>query len=132
MRTCVQLVRREQVEAVRAELTAQAASEAEAMVEAQRNRAAEERRAELAQAAAAAEEEGEGDAGGADATEVDVEAEAQAAAAAVQRMPPSDVTDGDVLGALMEQGVVTKDAIVRALALHRLTGSVKVGDDDAA
>jgi hypothetical protein len=50
----------------------------------------------------------------------DIEAAVTAAVAAVPKPPAAEVTDGDVLSALMEQGVVTKDAIVQALALHAL------------
>lgn len=40
--------------------------------------------------------------------------------AAVQKPAAGEVTDGDVLSALLEQGVVTKDAIVHGLAVHML------------
>jgi hypothetical protein len=49
-----------------------------------------------------------------------VEAEVAAAAAAVAKPEPSEVTDADVLSALMEQGVVSKDAIVQGLAAQVL------------
>jgi hypothetical protein len=51
---------------------------------------------------------------------IDVEAQVEAAMAAVQRPTAAEVTDGDVLSALLEQGVVTKDAIVHGLAVHML------------
>ena len=50
----------------------------------------------------------------------DIEAAVAAAVAAVPKPDAAEVTDGDVLSALMEQGVVTKDAIVQGLALHAL------------
>ena len=40
--------------------------------------------------------------------------------AAVEKPTASEVTDGDVLSALMEHGVVTKEAIVHGLAVHML------------
>lgn len=49
-----------------------------------------------------------------------VEAEVAAAAAAVAKPEPAEVTDADVLSALMEQGVVSKDAIVQGLAAQVL------------
>lgn len=52
--------------------------------------------------------------------QLDVESQVEGAMAAVQRPVASEVTDGDVLSALLEQGVVTKEAIVHGLALHML------------
>ncbi len=53
--------------------------------------------------------------------EVDVEAAVAEAVAAVPKPEPSEVTDGDVLSALMDKGEVVKDDIVQALALDALT-----------
>lgn len=50
--------------------------------------------------------------------QIDVEAEVEAAMAAVKQPTASDVTDADVLSALLEQELVTRSAIVQALALH--------------
>lgn len=52
--------------------------------------------------------------------QVDIEAEVEAAMAAVKQAPASEVTDADVLSALLEQEVVSKHAIVEGLALHML------------
>lgn len=52
--------------------------------------------------------------------QTDIESQVEAAVAAVQKATASEVTDGDVLSALMEHGVVTKDAIVHGLAVHML------------
>lgn len=52
--------------------------------------------------------------------QLDIEGQVEAAMAAVQKPAPSEVTDGDVLSALMEQGVVTKETIVHGLAVHML------------
>lgn len=52
--------------------------------------------------------------------QIDVEAEVEAAMAAVKQSAVSEVTDADVLSALLEQEVVSKSSIVHALALHRL------------
>jgi hypothetical protein len=52
--------------------------------------------------------------------QIDVEAQVEAAMAAVQHPTAAEVTDGDVLSALLEQGVVTKEAIVHGLAVHML------------
>lgn len=53
---------------------------------------------------------------------VDVEAEVAAATDAVIKPEPAPVTDGAVLSALLDKGVVTKDAIVQSLAIHALGG----------
>lgn len=45
---------------------------------------------------------------------------AAAAAAAVEAQPPREVSDGDVLSALIDKGLVTKDAIVQALAIDSI------------
>lgn len=52
--------------------------------------------------------------------QVDIEAEVEAAMAAVKQSTVSEVTDADVLSALLEQEVVSKQAIVHGLALHML------------
>lgn len=53
--------------------------------------------------------------------QIDVEAEVEAAMAAVKQAAKTDVTDTDVLSALLEQEVVSKPAIVQALAVHMLS-----------
>lgn len=50
--------------------------------------------------------------------QVDVEAAVEAAMAAVVAPAAGSVTDGDVLGMLLEMEAVSKAAIVQALALH--------------
>jgi hypothetical protein len=52
--------------------------------------------------------------------QVDIEAEVEAAMAAVKQSTASEVTDADVLSALLEQEVVSKHAIIEGLALHML------------
>lgn len=52
--------------------------------------------------------------------QVDIEAEVEAAMAAVKQAIASEVTDADVLSALLEQEVISKHAIVEGLALHML------------
>lgn len=52
--------------------------------------------------------------------DIDVEAEVATAMDAVPKPKPAEATDGDILSALLDKGVVTKDAIVHALALHHL------------
>lgn len=52
--------------------------------------------------------------------QIDFEAEVEAAMAAVKQGTASDVTDADMLSALLEQEVVSKHAIVEGLALHML------------
>ncbi|KAF6259091.1 radial spoke protein 3-domain-containing protein [Scenedesmus sp. NREL 46B-D3] len=124
------IARQEQVDAVRAELVAKSGGDAEATFEAERARVGDEKRAELEAQLAAAAAEAEAAATAAEANgeeppaskqpQVDVEAEVEAAMAAVQRSTAAEVTDGDVLSALLEQGVVTKEAIVHGLAVHML------------
>ena len=53
--------------------------------------------------------------------QIDIEAEVEAAMAAVKPATASEVTDADVLSALLEQEVVSKQAIVEGLALHMLS-----------
>lgn len=50
--------------------------------------------------------------------QVDIEQQVEAAMAAVKAPCSSSVTDADVLSALIEQDVVSKAAIVQALAMH--------------
>jgi hypothetical protein len=52
--------------------------------------------------------------------QIDIEAEVEAAMAAVKQSTASEVTDADVLSALLEQEVVSKHAIIEGLALHML------------
>jgi hypothetical protein len=52
--------------------------------------------------------------------QIDVETQLEAAMAAVQHPTAAEVTDGDVLSALLEQGVVSKEVIVHGLAVHML------------
>lgn len=52
--------------------------------------------------------------------QIDIEAEVEAAMAAVKQGTASEVTDADVLSALLEQEVVSKQAIVEGLALYIL------------
>lgn len=51
---------------------------------------------------------------------VDIEAEVEAAMAAVKQASATEVTDADVLSALLEQEVISRHAIVEGLALHML------------
>ncbi|KAL6760816.1 flagellar radial spoke protein 3 [Haematococcus lacustris] len=129
----------ETIETVRQELIAGAAAEAEAAWE-----AAKQAAAEAAQAAAEAkaaeqaarleeqqgggggddDEEEEGEGGPAAAADgeppVDIEAEVAKAVEAVTKQEPKAVTDADVLSGLLERGLLTKDGLVEALALHSL------------
>jgi hypothetical protein len=50
----------------------------------------------------------------------DVEAAVTAAVAALVRPTVTDVTDGDVLSALLERGSVSRESLVQALALFSL------------
>mmetsp|Transcript_19841 Transcript_19841/g.34202 ORF Transcript_19841/g.34202 Transcript_19841/m.34202 type:complete len:529 (+) Transcript_19841:243-1829(+) len=137
----------ETIDGVREELVTAAQTEADATYEAGKATAAEEARtlaeaaaaeqaakldelkaaaAEAAEEAAAAAEEA-GDEAGPPAEEltldepmVDVEAEVAKAVEAVPRPEPKPVTDGDVLSAMLDKGVVAKDAIVQSLAIHML------------
>jgi hypothetical protein len=68
-------------------------------------------------AAQAAEDD---DAAGAGDT-ADVEAEVAAAMEAVAKPEPMKVTDADVLNALIEKGVITKEALIQALAVAALS-----------
>jgi hypothetical protein len=43
--------------------------------------------------------------------------------AAVQKPPAAEVTDGDVVSALIDKGVLSKESIVQGLALHMLKHS---------
>ena len=52
--------------------------------------------------------------------QIDIEAEVEAAMAAVKQAAVSEVTDADVLSALLEQEVVSKASIIQGLALHML------------
>lgn len=52
------------------------------------------------------------------AAQIDIEAEVEAAVAAVKPPESIEVTDADVLSALIEQEAVSKAAIVQALAMH--------------
>uniref|UniRef100_A0A7S0RTI5 Radial spoke protein 3 n=1 Tax=Chlamydomonas leiostraca TaxID=1034604 RepID=A0A7S0RTI5_9CHLO len=140
----------EQITAVRDELTAAAQAEADAAYEAAKAAASETARAEAeakaadqaarleelkaakaeeaaAAAAAAAEAGEEAPAEPAEPEEVkldeemvDVEAEVAKAVEAVVKPEPKEVTDGDVLSAMLDKAVITKDAIVQALAIHAL------------
>jgi len=53
--------------------------------------------------------------------QIDIEAEVEAAMAAVKHKTAADITDADVLSALLEQELVSKQAIVEGLALHMLS-----------
>lgn len=88
----------------------------------------EELRAQAAEAAAAAAP-AEGEEGGEpaapaeptlDEPAVDVEAEVAKAVEAVERPTPKEISDGDLLSAMIDKAVVTKDAIIQALAIHAL------------
>lgn len=163
-----QLVRQEQVDAVREELGGKAASDADAALEAERACVGDATRAELEAQLAAAAAAAEAAAAEAEVRarvqpcsgrltiacmrlckrcwrpfsisalncaqsngeepspyqepDLDVEGRVAAAMAAVAAQPAAPVTDADVLSALMEQGVLTKDAIVNALAVSMLGG----------
>lgn len=84
------------------------------------------------QAAGEGEEDG-AEGGAADGGGADVEAEVAAAMEGVAKPQPREVTDGDVLSALMEKGAVTKEALIRALAVASLgeQGAAGAGDDAA-
>lgn len=120
------VVDEEQVSQARAELITQAQGDIEATWEAERARVGETRRAQLeadvAEAAALQAAEGQDDAeevlpaGTAD----DIEAEVAAAMDAITKPEPREVTDGDVLSALIEKGVLTKQALAQALAVAAL------------
>jgi hypothetical protein len=56
----------------------------------------------------------------------DVEAAVAAATAAVQRPAAGEVTDGDVMSALLERGSVTQEQLVQALALHSMAAAQAV------
>lgn len=154
----LQLVRQEQVDAARAELSARVSGDAESAFDAARARAGEARRAELEAHLAAAAEAAAAEAAEAQVRDVlvlavsvyvprqaltrgwraapqrtqangeeppeyvepaiDIEAEVEAAMGAVAQPPTGDVTDADVLSALLEQEAVSKAAIVQGLALH--------------
>lgn len=125
------LVSQEQIEAARTGLSSKAAGDAEAAFEAEKAQVGEARRAELeAQLAAAAEAAAaaaaEAEANGEEPPEhvepqIDIEAEVEAAMAAVKHKTAADITDADVLSALLEQELVSKQAIVEGLALHMLS-----------
>ncbi len=137
------VVDQDAVEQARSELVTQAAGDVEAAWEAERARVGEEKRAQLeaasatlqAEAGDAGEEEDEVDegAGGVppvDEAAADVEAEVAAAMDAVARPAPRNVTDADVLGALVEKGVVTAEALVRALAVALAEAEAEAGGGD--
>lgn len=63
--------------------------------------------------------------------QVEIEAEVEAAMAAVKQATASEVTDADVLSALLEQEVVSKSAIVEGLALHMLAQPQQVAAGSA-
>lgn len=132
----------EQLEAMKAELEAAAAAEADAAFEAAKAEAGEKTRGEAeaklaeqqarleelkAEAEAAAAESGEEPPAEAPPVElpggevmVDVEALVTAAVEAVVRPPNKEITDGDMLSALIDKAVITRDTIVQALAVHAL------------
>lgn len=51
---------------------------------------------------------------------VDVEAEVTKAVEAVVKPEPKPVTDGDVLSAMLDKGVITKDNIIQSMAINAL------------
>lgn len=108
-------------EAARAEAEAKAAEQAARL---------EELRAQAAEAAAAAAGEGDGAEVGEpaeaqppptlDEPMIDVEAEVEKAVDAVVKPEPKEVTDGDVLSAMLDKGVCTKEGLIQSLAIHAL------------
>ncbi|KAI8463082.1 MAG: radial spoke protein 3-domain-containing protein [Monoraphidium minutum] len=124
----------EQAEQARAELRSQAQGDVDAAWESERARVGEARRAELEaeEAATAAshqpEDSDEEAEGGADTGGERVEAEVAAAMDAVAKPEPREVTDGDVLSALIEKGAITREALVQALAVAALEAEVASGD----
>ncbi|KIZ07515.1 Flagellar radial spoke protein 3 [Monoraphidium neglectum] len=116
------LVDEEQAAQARAELQTQAQSNVDAAWEAERARVGEARRAELeAEAAAASQQAAEDDDAAGAGDTADVEAEVAAAMEAVAKPEPMKVTDADVLNALIEKGVITKEALIQALAVAALS-----------
>jgi hypothetical protein len=59
---------------------------------------------------------------------VDVEVAVAAATAAVAKPAAGEVTDGDVLSALLERGSLTREQLVQALALDSLARTGEVAD----
>lgn len=142
----------EAIQAVREELIANAQAELDAAYEAAKLAASEaareaaetkladqqarleELRAQKAEeAAAAAEEAGEEEPAELpevtlDEPMVDVEAEVEKAVEAVVKPEPKEITDGDVLSAMLDKGVITKDGIVQAMAIHSLGDKAYVQD----
>ncbi|GLC41245.1 40S ribosomal protein S1, variant 2 [Pleodorina starrii] len=128
----------EAIEAAAAELRAQAEEAANAKYENDKAEAAEKARAEAeekaeaqrvqleelaAQAAAEAEERGEDppeEPPTLDEPLVDVEAVVEAAVAAVVKPPVKEVEDIDIISYMLDQGIITKDAIIQSLAVHAL------------
>ena len=51
---------------------------------------------------------------------VDVEAEVATAVDAVAKAPVKEVSDADILSYMLDKGVITKDAVIQALAVHSL------------
>ena len=129
------LVPEDQVAAVKAEIeearAAKAAAEYEELKVAAGEKAKVDAEAKTAEQAAALEEAKA--AGGDDATlpedwqpeggapaPIDVEAAVAAAVEAVVKPEPKEVTIDDILGALLDKAVITKDAIMQAMALDAL------------
>ncbi|GIL50752.1 hypothetical protein Vafri_6901 [Volvox africanus] len=134
----------EAIEAAAAELRAQAEEAANAKFEADRAEAADKARTEAeekaeaqrvkleeltAQAAAEAEERGEDppeEPPTLDEPLVDVEAVVAAAVEAVVKPPVKEVEDIDILSYMLDQGIVSKDAIIQSLAVHALGDSAYI------
>mmetsp|Transcript_21170 Transcript_21170/g.58791 ORF Transcript_21170/g.58791 Transcript_21170/m.58791 type:complete len:521 (-) Transcript_21170:1259-2821(-) len=134
----------ETIQATREELITGAEAAAEAAFEAKKQEVEEKTREEAeakaadqqarleelreAAANAAAEREDEEGEGGHEEPEVtlgdepmvDVEAEVAAAVEKVEKEEPKEITDGDVMSALIDKEIVTKDSIVQALAISQL------------
>lgn len=135
------LVTDEQIQAERDEMTAALAAKADADYEELKVKAAEEAKVaaeakvaeqaaalEELKAAAAAEAQDKGEELPADwapseeeaATPVDVEAEVAAAVDAVVRPDPTEVTLDDILSSFLDKGVLTKDGIMKSMAIDAL------------
>lgn len=137
------LVTAEQIDEAAAALQTRAVAEADASWEAAKARAAEEKRAELAELAAAAaaahaeavaqaEANGEEAPAAPEAATEAAEAAVQAASDAVSKPAVEEVTDGDILSALIEKGTLSKDAIIQALALAQLGDQAYYNHPDLA
>lgn len=124
------LVSEDAVEETRRELVARNQEQVEAAWEEARQKAGDEKRAELEdkvaamraqyeEAVATAEENGE-EPPEWEEPDMDVESQVVAVMDALVKSEPPEVTDGDILSAMLEKGTLTKDAVIHALAVDAM------------